>query len=80
MAIDDGGGSAGGTSRGLVGVLGKATAVVIGLTALIAAIEILLTTGQPLTCRLGVDFPWCETIPQECSLELPLEEYLECSQ
>ena len=79
MANDGGGSSAGGGRSDLRKWLVKATAVVGVATAFLVAIDNLILTGQSLTCRLGVAFPWCETPPQECSLELPLEEYLKCS-
>ena len=79
MANDGGDGNAGGERSDLHGCLVKATLLVGAATALLVAIEIFLVTGQSLTCRLGVAFPWCETPPQKCSLELPLEEYLKCS-
>lgn len=79
MTNDGGGSSAGGRRWSLRKWLATATAFVSAVAALLVAIEIVLGTGQSLTCGLGVAFPWCETPPQECSLELPLEEYLKCS-
>lgn len=79
MTNDGDGSSAGGRRWSLRKWLVTATASVSAAAAFLVAIEIFLETGQSLTCSRGVAFPWCETPPQECSLELPLEEYLKCS-
>ena len=77
MANDGGGNSAGGTSSGLGGLLGKTTAVVLGATALIVALETFLEKGQSFTCSLGVALPWCEQVPSGNWRDNPLSEYLE---
>ncbi len=79
MTNDGGGSSAGGKRWSLRKWLTTATGLIVAAALLLAAMDKILVTGQSLTCRLGVDFPWCETPPQKCSLELPLEEYLKCS-